>query len=172
MSSKAKLEGNARHQAKLDRIVIQPYKEQGEQIKAAAAAAGQSVSAYILQAVRERMERESRGEWPGSSYAGKVFHDGYPFFFLFTYLRRMLCFRGHLFALFFYGFISQTEDLGYKPFTLWLTVDVVDNFCIIINPEAYRVPFVVCSVPTVFDFCTGGGLTSCYWLRPPLGAII
>ena len=62
MSSKAKLEGNARHQAKLDRIVIQPYKAQGEQIKAAAAAAGQSVSAYILQAVRERMERESRGE--------------------------------------------------------------------------------------------------------------
>lgn len=57
MSSQAKLEGNARHAAKLDRIVIQPYKDEGERIRAAAAAAGQSVQGYILDAVRERMER-------------------------------------------------------------------------------------------------------------------
>lgn len=58
MSTQAKLEGNARHAAKLDRIVIQPYKEEGERIRAAAAAAGQSVQGYILDAVRTRMERE------------------------------------------------------------------------------------------------------------------
>lgn len=58
MSTPAKLEGNARHAAKLDRIVIQPYKEEGERIRAAAAAAGQSVQGYILDAVRTRMERE------------------------------------------------------------------------------------------------------------------
>lgn len=49
---------NANHMAKLMRIVIQPYKDEGEAIKTAAAEAGQSVQAYILQAIRERMERE------------------------------------------------------------------------------------------------------------------
>jgi uncharacterized protein (DUF1778 family) len=48
-----------RHQAKLDRLVIQPYKEHGEQIRAAAAASGQSLQGYILQAVEERMAREA-----------------------------------------------------------------------------------------------------------------
>ena len=43
---------------KYDRMGILPTKAEGEQIRAAATSAGQSVSAYILQAVRERMERE------------------------------------------------------------------------------------------------------------------
>jgi uncharacterized protein (DUF1778 family) len=43
---------------KLGRIDLRPYKEEVEQIKAAASRAGQSVSAYILQAVRERMDKE------------------------------------------------------------------------------------------------------------------
>ena len=59
MSTDAKRAGNARHQAKLDRIVIQPEKEEGTMIRQAAANAGQSVQAYILQAIKERMEREN-----------------------------------------------------------------------------------------------------------------
>jgi uncharacterized protein (DUF1778 family) len=41
---------------KYDRLGITPTKEEGQQIRQAAAAAGQSVSAFILQAVRDRME--------------------------------------------------------------------------------------------------------------------
>lgn len=59
MSTDAKRAGNARHQAKLDRIVIQPEKEEGAKIRQAASNAGQSVQGYILQAIKERMEREN-----------------------------------------------------------------------------------------------------------------
>ena len=59
MSTEAKRAGNARHQAKLDRIVIQPGKEEGAIIRQAATNAGQSVQGYILQAIKERMEREN-----------------------------------------------------------------------------------------------------------------
>ena len=59
MSTDAKRAGNARHQAKLDRIVIQPEKEEGTMIRQAAANAGQSVQGYILQAIKERMGREN-----------------------------------------------------------------------------------------------------------------
>ena len=56
--SEAKRITDARHIAKLDQIKIQPYKEAGQAIRAAAASAGVSVQRYILDAVRERMERE------------------------------------------------------------------------------------------------------------------
>ena len=59
MSTDAKRAGNARHQAKLDRIVIQPEKEEGTIIRQSASNAGQSVQGYILQATKERMEREN-----------------------------------------------------------------------------------------------------------------
>lgn len=49
-----------RHQDKLDKIKIQPYKNQGAAIRAAAAAAGQSLQGYILQAVRARMEQDGQ----------------------------------------------------------------------------------------------------------------
>lgn len=49
-----------RYHDKLDRLVIQPYKEQGQQIRQAAAQAQQSVQRYILQACEERMERDAR----------------------------------------------------------------------------------------------------------------
>ena len=59
----AKAATNAKHGAKLDQIMIRPYKEEGQQIREAAQRAGQSTQAYILQAVRERMEKEeSAGE--------------------------------------------------------------------------------------------------------------
>jgi len=41
-----------------DRIAITPSKERGQEIRAAAARAGQSVNAYVLQAVEERKKRE------------------------------------------------------------------------------------------------------------------
>lgn len=58
MSTEAKRAGNARHLEKLGRIDIRPYKDEDERIRAAAAAAGESLQGYILKAVRERMERD------------------------------------------------------------------------------------------------------------------
>ena len=48
-----------------DNIMVRPSKEDGAAIRAAAAVAGQSVQAYVLQAVSERMEREQR---PGGGF--------------------------------------------------------------------------------------------------------
>ena len=59
MSTDAQRAAVLRHQAKLDRIAIQPEKEEGAIIRQAAANAGQSVQGYILQAIKERMEREN-----------------------------------------------------------------------------------------------------------------
>lgn len=56
--TKARREGNDRYNAKCDKILVQPLKDVGAEIRAAAAAAGQSLQGYILQAVRERMDRE------------------------------------------------------------------------------------------------------------------
>ena len=55
-----KAETDKRHHKKLDRLVIQPYKNQGAALRAAADAAGQSVQKYILDAVRARMEQEGQ----------------------------------------------------------------------------------------------------------------
>lgn len=46
-----------KYQATRDAIMLRPTKEEGAEIRAAAAAAGQSVQAYILDAVRERMKK-------------------------------------------------------------------------------------------------------------------
>ena len=59
MLTETKARNNKAHQDKLDRIVIQPYAQEGAAIRAAAEAAGQSLQGYVLQACRERMERES-----------------------------------------------------------------------------------------------------------------
>lgn len=55
---------NDRYNSKCDRIVIQPIKETGQAIREAAAASGQSLQGYILQAISERMERESSHSAP------------------------------------------------------------------------------------------------------------
>lgn len=60
--SAAKRASDKRHQDKLDVLKIQPYKAEGAAIRAAAAAAGQSVQAYILEAVRQRMQREQQAQ--------------------------------------------------------------------------------------------------------------
>lgn len=54
----AKAASNKKSDAKYGQILIKPYKAERDQIRDAAAAAGQSLQGYILQAVRERMERE------------------------------------------------------------------------------------------------------------------
>ena len=59
--SEKKKQSNARDTEKCDYINVRPLKEQGAKIREAAAAAGQSLQGYILQAVAERMEREKRG---------------------------------------------------------------------------------------------------------------
>lgn len=61
--SAAKKASDARHQEKLMQIMVKPYIEEGETIKAAAKEAKQSTQAYILQAVRERMERDSSNKY-------------------------------------------------------------------------------------------------------------
>lgn len=56
--SEAKKRNNANYTAKCDYINLRPLKPEGAQIRQAAADAGQSLQGYILQAVRERMERD------------------------------------------------------------------------------------------------------------------
>lgn len=54
----ARRKANDKYNAKCDYINIRPLKEKGAEIRAAAAAAGQSLQGYILQAVEDRMEKE------------------------------------------------------------------------------------------------------------------
>lgn len=59
--------GNDAYNAKCDRIEIKPLQPIGEDIRAAAASSGQSVQRYILQAVRDKMDRDGfqpAAEWP------------------------------------------------------------------------------------------------------------
>lgn len=58
MASEAKRKANIAYNKRQDNIMVRPSKEHGATIRNAAAAAGQSVQAYILQAVNERMERD------------------------------------------------------------------------------------------------------------------
>jgi uncharacterized protein (DUF1778 family) len=51
---------NDKYNAKCGRIELRPVQEESDQIRAAAAEAGQSLQGYILQAVRERMERDGQ----------------------------------------------------------------------------------------------------------------
>ena len=43
--------------------MVRPYKEEAEEIKDAAKAAGQSLQGYILQAVRQKMRADAAGEY-------------------------------------------------------------------------------------------------------------
>ena len=58
MSTEAEKRAVANYQKNRDAIMLRPSKEEGQTIRAAAAVAGQSVQAYILEAIRERMSRE------------------------------------------------------------------------------------------------------------------
>ena len=58
MASPAQIRANVRYNRNRDSITIRPSKEDGAAVRQAAAAAGQSVQGYILQAFTERMARE------------------------------------------------------------------------------------------------------------------
>ena len=60
--SEKKKASNARYTEKCDIIYLKPIKARGAANRAAAAASGQSLQGYILQAVEERMEREAQKE--------------------------------------------------------------------------------------------------------------
>lgn len=58
--SEAKRRNNDNYNAKCDFIAIKPRKEYGREIRDAAVAAGQSLQGYILQAIKERMDRDNK----------------------------------------------------------------------------------------------------------------
>lgn len=60
MSTDAKRAGNARYLATQKTITVRTRPENAERLQIAAAAAGESVNSYILQACKERMERDAR----------------------------------------------------------------------------------------------------------------
>ena len=62
-NSAAKIAANNRYDRKTyDRFNFRVRKEEAEEIKLAAGAAGESVNSYILGAVRDRMQREAPEE--------------------------------------------------------------------------------------------------------------
>ena len=58
MATDAQIRAAVKHNRALDSIMIRPPKPEGARIRAAAAAAGQPVQAYIRQACTERMQRD------------------------------------------------------------------------------------------------------------------
>lgn len=57
-TSEAQKRANIAYNRRQDSITIRPPKDEGAEIRAAAAASGLSLQRYILRAVREYMERE------------------------------------------------------------------------------------------------------------------
>lgn len=60
--SEAKRKNNDKYNAKCDPIQIKPLKNVGREIRDAATAAGQSLQGYILQAIKERMDRDNKNK--------------------------------------------------------------------------------------------------------------
>ena len=56
-TSEARIRANVKYNKSRDNIMIRPRKDIGQQIRQAAADAGQSVQQYILQAVNDRMQK-------------------------------------------------------------------------------------------------------------------
>ena len=59
MATEAQRRASINYNKRQDNIMIRPGKEEGAEIRKAAANAGQAVQGYILQAIKERMEREN-----------------------------------------------------------------------------------------------------------------
>lgn len=57
MATEAQIKANVKYNRSKDNIMIRPDKDEGKQIRQAAADEGKSVQAYILQAVREYMDK-------------------------------------------------------------------------------------------------------------------
>ena len=60
MSTDAEKRAVLNYQRSRDNLMVRPTKEEGQRIREHAAAAGDSVQGYILDAVRERMDREDQ----------------------------------------------------------------------------------------------------------------
>lgn len=69
--TEAQKRGNAAYNRRRDSITIRPSKDDGGAVRAAAAAAGQPVQVYILQACQERMQRDGFTS-PAATTAGDV----------------------------------------------------------------------------------------------------
>ena len=61
--SERKKRSNDNYLDKCDSILLRPRIERGERIRTAAAASGQSLQQYILEAVEARMEKEGFQIW-------------------------------------------------------------------------------------------------------------
>ena len=61
-STDAQKRASIKYKQKQDNIMIRPSKEEGQEIRKAAALSGQSVQAYVIQAVKERIKRERDGQ--------------------------------------------------------------------------------------------------------------
>ena len=59
MATEAQRRASINYNKRQDNIMIRPSKDEGTEIRQAAANAGQSVQGYILQAIKERMGREN-----------------------------------------------------------------------------------------------------------------
>ena len=70
MSTEAQKRASTNYNRRQDNIMIRPNKEEGAAIRIAAAAAGMSVQAYVLRAVRAWMAHEQVGSDPGGLPAG------------------------------------------------------------------------------------------------------
>lgn len=57
--AKRKKISNKKSDRKYQQILLKPYREEAEEIRNAAIASDQSLQGYILQAIRERMARET-----------------------------------------------------------------------------------------------------------------
>ena len=60
MSTDAEKRAVLNYQRSRDNLMVRPTKEEGQRIREHAAAADESVQGYILDAVRERMDREDQ----------------------------------------------------------------------------------------------------------------
>ena len=65
MSTEAQKRASTNYNRRQDNIMIRPNKEEGAAIRTAAAAAGMSLQAYVLRAVRAWMEHGQMGPAPG-----------------------------------------------------------------------------------------------------------
>lgn len=68
--SEAHKKASYKYNANRDSITIRPERSKGAALRAAAAAAGQSVQGYVLQAVQARMKQEGL-EWPEPDKSGE-----------------------------------------------------------------------------------------------------
>lgn len=59
MATEAQRRASINYNKRQDNIMLRPSKDDGARIRQSAANAGQSVQGYILQAIKERMEREN-----------------------------------------------------------------------------------------------------------------